>query len=177
MVLVCYIFIKFFYISIEMDRYKILCEFGFATRDLIKHEGILLSNRVNWLFATQAGLFIVLNEWFQKDLIISLIICFIGAIFGVSTYIGVNMAIETQKSLEKTWVKKCRDYSASREGYALSSEDFPPIVGRPATKPLWRQEKLVPWLFLPIVFTIAWLGIAIVLITYNITGYYPVVYK
>ena len=110
-----------------MDRYKILCEFGFATRDLIKHEGMLLSNRVNWLFAIQAGLFIVLKEWFQKNLTISLIICFIGAILGVSTYIGVNMAIEAQKSLEKAWVEKCRDYS-------LSSEDLPPIVGRPASK-------------------------------------------
>lgn len=141
-----------------MDRYKILCEFGFATRDLIKHEGMLLSNRVNWLFAIQAGLFIVLKEWFQKNLTISLIICFIGAILGVSTYIGVNMAIEAQKSLEKAWVEKCRDYS-------LSSEDLPPIVGRPATKPLWRQENLAPWLLIPIVFTIAWLVISIVLVT------------
>jgi len=124
-------------------------EYREAIRQMLAHENNLVNNRYTWMLATQSLLFGALGVFWDKDIVVELVICSVGLCSTCSVFYALYLANRSIWNLVKDW-----------ESYCESNKDaceLPPIYGLRWEWPQWP----CPWLFVPPVVIVAWLVILI----------------
>ena len=143
-------------------------------RAAIEHENTLVNHRLTWLLTSQALLFGGFGLIFQDQkklndhhyLAFLLIICFVGIVVSLKTYIDIEMAGRQLSELDRWWHKKyapqeCNiagnyDFNTRKTAITRISLKHPPIQGR-NQKNFWIDRALK----MEIIFIISWVLISI----------------
>jgi len=143
-------------------------------RAAIEHENTLVNHRLTWLLTSQALLFAGFGSIFQDQkkltnnyyLVFLLIICFVGLVVSLKTYIDIEMAGRQLSELDRWWHKtyapkecnKTENYDFNARKKAMNSMFFkhPPIQGR-NQKNFWIDRALK----MEIIFMVSWVLISV----------------
>ena len=120
-------------------------------RELIKHENDLVNQRLTWLAQTQALLFAALGfSWKQAPMMLTLLIAFVGLATTLSIGSAIALYSPTVRGLAQWWEKnRPSDYP-----------DGPHVIGL-WSPPTGYRRLLRPWLALPWIFGVAWIGVLV----------------
>lgn len=163
-----------------MAKFKREAYYKPIIRDMIYHENHLINHRLTWLCQIQGFLFTAFGAmWLikgtvpQEYLILPFryLICIIGLCVALSTLCalyGARKAVKKLIGIDEE--KKEEENEEKRNG----KPDFPydsslPVIGLEGLDDCWYGFML-PWFFLPIIFSIAWLSIIILLFLNSSSG-------
>ena len=143
-------------------------------RAAIEHENTLVNHRLTWLLTSQALLFGGFGLIFQDEkklndhyyLAFLVIICFVGIVVSLKTYIDIEMAGRQLSELDRWWHKTYApqeynkasnyDFNTRQKAITIMSSKHPPIQGR-NQKNFWIDRTLK----MEIIFIISWVLISV----------------
>jgi hypothetical protein len=139
------------YKIIRLNGYSVdYCKTADAVRDLIKHEGNLLNNRMSWLIQSETFLFAALSFAWDKSPILLITLSAVGICIAAS--IGFTSSVVSDASNEILLFWNNTVPAAVREKYVVVG------LNRPSAG---YRRHLKPWRALPWVFGIAWSVVAL----------------
>ncbi|MGH1484958.1 MAG: hypothetical protein ACRBCI_01985 [Cellvibrionaceae bacterium] len=115
-------------------------------RSLIQHEDNLLNTRLGWMWTLQGLLFGAAGFMWGKDLLPIVVIASIGLLSSISIGYSCTRAVNAIGNL----LEQSEDLKTKHTSFF-----FPPMIG--ASKK--GKEWLLPWYFLPWVFSAAWVSL------------------
>lgn len=116
-------------------------------RQMIRHEDNLTNHRISWLNTIQGLLFAALGFAWDKEVYLVYLLCWLGVVVAITSGVALHCSREAGERLYK--------------GFRRNKQElwYPDVVG------YWDESWYIrygsPWLVLPILFLITWVGIFI----------------